>query len=53
MTIMFGIAALALLTNGLGQSGVDPLIDKQYAIVKPGEHIAPDIAKSVPAPNTE
>ena len=36
MPLMYGIAAFAVLANGLDQTGVDPQIDKQYAIVKPG-----------------
>jgi hypothetical protein len=36
MPIIYGIAALAVLANGMDQ-GVDPQIDKQYAIVKSGK----------------
>jgi hypothetical protein len=41
MPLMYGIAAFAVLANGLEQVGVDPQIDKQYAIVKSGDHITP------------
>ena len=41
MPIITGIAALAVLANGLEQSGVDPQIDKQFAIVKQGKSIEP------------
>ncbi len=37
MPLLNGIAAMALLSNGSDQLGVDPQIDKQYAIVKQGE----------------
>ena len=46
MPIMYGIAAFAVLANGLDQVGVDPQIDKQYAIVKQGERITPAIAQT-------
>lgn len=38
MPLLNGIAAMALLSNGSDQLGVDPQIDKQYAIVKQGEN---------------
>ena len=41
MLLMYGIAAFAVIANGLDQGGVDPQVDKQYAIVKPGERITP------------
>lgn len=41
MPIMYGIAAFAVLATGADQTGVDPQIDKQYAIVKQGGGIAP------------
>ena len=46
MPIIFGIAAIALLANGNDQTGVDPQIDKQYAIVKPAEHVVPAVAQT-------
>ena len=53
MPIIFGIATLALLTNGIDQSGVDPQIDKQYAIVKPGERVTPAVAQTNTSTTTE
>ncbi len=41
MPIMFEIAAYAALIIGNDQTGVDPQVDKQYAIVKPGKPITP------------
>ena len=44
MPLMYGIAAFAVLANGLDQTGVDPQIDKQYAIVKSGGQPIPVVA---------
>ena len=44
MPLMYGIAAFAVLANGLDQTGVDPQIDKQYAIVKPSGQPTPVVA---------
>jgi hypothetical protein len=41
MPIMSGIAAFAVLATGTDQGGVDPQIDKQFAIVKQGAPITP------------
>ena len=41
MPVMFEIAAYAALIIGNDQTGVDPQIDKQYAVVKPGKPIVP------------
>ena len=41
MPLMYGIAALAVLATGTDQQGVDPQIDKQYAIVKNGTQVPP------------
>lgn len=37
MPIIYGIAALAVAANGFDQAGIDPQVDKQYAIVKQNE----------------
>ncbi|MEI8280942.1 MAG: hypothetical protein WCG75_00915 [Armatimonadota bacterium] len=41
MPVMFEIAAYAALIIGSDQTGVDPQVDKQYAIVKSGKPIVP------------
>ncbi len=41
MPLMYGIAALAVLANGTDQTGVDPQIDKQFAIVKSDKPMPP------------
>ncbi|MBI1333493.1 MAG: hypothetical protein GC165_11510 [Armatimonadetes bacterium] len=37
MPIIYGIAAMAALSNGCDMEGIDPQIDRQYAIVKQAE----------------
>lgn len=42
MPFIYGIAAYAVLATGADQSGIDPQVDKQFAIVKGPGHIIPN-----------
>ena len=53
MPLMYGIAALAVLANGTDQTGVDPQIDKQFAIVKSDKPMPPATVLPGSAPAAE
>ena len=53
MPLMYGIAALAVLANGTDQAGVDPQIDKQFAIVKSEKPVPPTTVSPGTAPSAE
>ncbi len=53
MPLMYGIAAVAVLANGTDQTGVDPQIDKQCAIVKSEKPVLPTTVSLGTAPNAE